>query len=584
MSTICGPEPELRCGMLVQWDLPVEMSDGIVLRCDVYRPAASSAHPVILSYGPYGKLLHFADGFPRPWSLVEQHNPALEEGSTNRFQSFEVVDPERFVPEGYSVVRFDSRGAGRSQGRLDPWSAREARDIFEAIEWCARQSWCDGNVGLSGTSYLAMNQWQAAALQPPHLRAICVWEGASDIYREMVRHGGILSTFGKVWFEAGVLPVQHGRGRWGYRSRMNGRWVSGPESLTDEELEANRIDWHGQCLRNELATAAFWTTRAPDLGKIKTPLLSTANWGGQGLHLRGSIEGFLAAGTDEKWLDIHCSNHWREYYTAYGVDLQKRFFGHFLKGEDTGWSEQPRIHMQIRRPDKPFFWRSEKEWPIARTAWTKYHLDAASLLMSPEPATRSAAASYRGLSAGLTFLTSPLSEETELTGPMSATLFLSTDSRDADLFLIVRVFTPDMAEVTFPGHIDPNTPVAQGWLRASRRKLDPDRTLPCRPYHTHDEIQPLAPGTVYEVEVEILPTCIVIPRGHRIGLTVRGRDYVYPGAPGVDADRNPVFSGVGQFRHNDGEDRPPEVFDNEVCLYTGGDRQSHLLLPVVASE
>lgn len=92
------------------------------------------------------------------------------------------------------------------------------------------------------------------------------------------------------------------------------------------------------------------------------------------------------------------------------------------------------------------------------------------------------------------------------------------------------VFDPAGIEVVFQGALDPHTPVAQGWLRASHRKLDPARSLPYRPWHTHDEKQPLTPGTIYELDIEIWPTCIVVPKGYRLALSVRGKDYVWDGA------------------------------------------------------
>ena len=147
---------------------------------------------------------------------------------------------------------------------------------------------------------------------------------------------------------------------------------------------------------------------------------------------------------------------------------------------------------------------------------------------------------------------------------------------------MLRVFTPTWQQITYQGALDPNTPIAQGWLRASHRKLDPEMTLPYRPYHTHDETQPLTPGTVYELDVEIWPTSIVVPAGHRIGLTVRGRDYEYPGgpAPGLGT-LGAVFTGVGPFQHNDPRDRPPEVFGKRVTIHGGASRRSHVLLPVI---
>ena len=200
-------------------------------------------------------------------------------------------------------------------------------------------------------------------------------------------------------------------------------------------------------------------------------------------------------------------------------------------------------------------------------------------LISPVDSARTV--SYRGLSEGVTFLTPPLAEETEITGPLAAKLFVSSASEDADLFVVVRVFGPDLAEVTFPGHVDPHTPIGQGWLRASHRKLDAARSQPFRPYHAHDEIQPLIPGERYELDVEILPTCIVVPPGYRIALTVRGRDYVYSGLAHSRGDGPGGFTGVGQFRHNDGRDRLPAAFDSDVTLHASPDDAACLLLPVI---
>jgi predicted acyl esterase len=572
----------VRDGMRIEWDVPIRMDDGVVLRADVFRPLRDGRYPAILSYGPYGKWLHFEDLYGEQWRRMCEEHPEVPSGSSNRYQNWEVVDPEKWVPDGYVVVRVDSRGAGRSPGLLDLWSAREARDFYECIEWAAREHWSNGKIGLNGISYYAMNQWQVAALEPPHLAAMCVWEGAADYYRDMVRHGGIYCTFPDTWFPRQVLPVQHGRGRRGYRSRMTGDWVSGPETLTEEELGARRRDFPAECFANRLATDAFWRSRMPDWSKVKAPLLSAANWGGQGLHPRGNFEGFVRAASTEKWLEVHGLEHWTEFYTDYGLRLQKRFFGHFLKGEDTGWTRQPRVTLQVRRADGSFFERAENEWPLARTQWTRFYLHPEGLALRREPPQLPGSVTYGGLSSGVTFLSAPLERETEITGPIAAKLWVSSATEDADLFLVVRVFAPDLREVTFMGALDPHTPVAQGWLRASHRKLDPELTLPYRPYHTHDEVQRLEPNEIYELDVEVWPTSIVIPRGYRIGLSVRGCDYEWPGgaARGL-GNLNPVFTGVGPFRHDDPRDRPAEVFGGNVTLHAGPERPAYLLLPVV---
>src|SRR5438128_7906180 len=233
--------------------------------------------------------------------------------------------------------------------------------------------------------------------------------------------------------------------------------------------------------------------------------------GRAGLHPRGNFEGFVRSASKQKWLEVHGIEHWTHFYTDYGVALQKKFFGHFLKGEDTGWKKQPKVMLQVRHPGERFVERSEKEWPLARTRWTKLYLSSTDQSLSRTPVARRGAVSYDGLGEGVTFLTPPLTKETEITGPIAAKLHVSSQTADADPFLIVRVLTANMKEVVFQGALDPHTPIAQGWLRASHRKLDPKLTLPYRPYHTHDEKQPLAPGKIYELDVEIWPTSIVAP-------------------------------------------------------------------------
>ena len=566
--------------MMVDWDVPIEMDDGNVLRGDIYRPIEPGRYPAILSYGPYGKNLLFADGYKTCWDRMAEQHPDVTANSTNQYQNWEVVDPEKWVPQGYAVVRVDSRGCGRSPGFVELWSPRETQDIHECIEWAARQPWSNGNIGMNGVSYYAMNAWQVACLKPPSLKAICAWEGAGDRYRELSHHGGILCTFTANWYDMQVKGVQHGVGPRGYRSSMTGDWVAGPPHLTDVELGSNREDL-GRAAREHDLDDDYWKARSPDWSKVELPFLSAANWGGQGLHPRGNFEAFTQGASTDKWLEVHGIEHWTEFYTDYGREIQLAFFDHYLKGDDNGWDKRPRVQLQVRHVDR-FVERFEDEWPIARTAWTKFYLDPTARLLTPAPPKGQGQVSYRGLSDGVTFLSAPFETQTEITGPMASKLWVSSSTEDADLFLVFRVFTPDLKEIVFQGALDPHTPVAQGWLRASHRKLDPDKSLPYRPYHSHDEKQPLAPGEIVELDIEIWPTSIVVPAGYRVGLTVRGRDYVYPG--GVDSglsNMKNAFTGVGPFLHDDPTDRPPRIFDGEVTLHVDRDRQPYVLVPVI---
>jgi predicted acyl esterase len=568
---------------VIDWDVAIPMDDGVVLRADVFRPDDGTAVPAILSYGPYAKGLAFQDGYPSAWERMAQQHPDVTAGSSNRYQNWEVVDPEKWVPLGYACVRVDSRGAGASPGFVDPWSPRETLDLEACIAWAAAQPWCDGNVGLNGISYYAMNQWTVASRQPPALRAICAWEGAADFYRDVTHHGGILCTFPANWYDMQVKTVQHGLGARGPRSRVTGAPICGSDELSDAELAANRADFGADILAHPLDDA-YHRGRSPDWSRVTVPLLSSANWGGQGLHPRGNFEAFVRASSAEKYLEVHGIEHWTEFYTAYGVALQQRFFARYLKGDRAAWDDQPRVQLQVRHLDR-FVGRAEAEWPLARTQWTKRYLDLAQRTLVDAPPHAALSVGFAALGDGLTFIAPPLAAQTELTGPLAAKLFVSSSTADADLFLILRAFAPDGDEVVFQGAIDPHTPLAQGWLRVSHRALDRALSTAYRPYHTHVDPQPLVPDEVVEVDVELWPTSIVLPAGYRLALTVRGRDYEYAGPSGgrLSNFKNEL-RGCGPFLHDDPVDRPAELFGGTTTLHADAEHAPYVLLPVIPED
>ena len=570
--------------MHIDWDVPIVMDDGLHLRADVFRPDSDGSYPVILSYGPYAKGLSFQEGYPDQWRIMTSQHPDVEAGSTNRYQNWEVVDPEKWVPDGYVVVRVDSRGTGRSPGYVDVFSPRETDDLVACIEWAGTQPWSTGLVGLNGISYYAINQWHAASRQPEHLAAMCVWEGAADCYRDMTHHGGILSTFWANWYDMQVKTVQHGLGERGAVSQVTGVPVTGDVTLGDDELEKNRADL-GSDVRSHPLDDQFHHDRSPVWSMIDVPLLSAGNWGGQGLHLRGNVEGYVRSASSRKWLEIHGLEHWTHFYTDYGVDLQKRFFAHYLKGEDNRWDREPPVRLQIRHLDH-FEERLSPAWPLPETQWTNLFLDAGTSSLTRARPTSEAEVTYAATGSGITFLLDPFETETEVTGPLALKLFISSTTEDADIFAVVRVFEPNGDEVTFQGAIDPHTPIAQGWLRASHRRLDPELALPYRPYHTHEMVEPLTPGEVYELDVEIWPTSIVIPAGYRLGLSIRGNDYEYEGDLGeasLTTFKNRL-TGCGPFLHDDPLDRPADIFGGEVKVHTGAGRLSRLLVPVIPAN
>lgn len=539
--------------ILVEKDVDIPMRDGARLKADVFRPAAEGRYPAIMNLGPYQKDKLWIP----PENLEEKPNP---------WMNWETVNPEWWVPRGYACVRVDGRGSGKSPGQCEPWSLAEAVDFYDAIEWAAAQPWCNGRVGLLGISYYAINQWFVANLQPPSLKAIIPWEGFADLYRDALFHGGILSLFMPNWFVAHMMHHLLGRAS---------------QHLVDG-WQVNTLHFW---LHNSLDSGAFRGAQA-QWDRITVPLFSVGNWTGMGLHLRGNTEAFMRAASKHKKLRIHTGTHVHPFYSEDGRRDQLRFFDYWLKGVDNGVMSEPPIKLAIRKGGDAFEWRYEHEWPLARTRWTKLYLD----LSQPDgpgslvPANPAAAASRTyaatalgtmgstsaassqvmggGIKPGMgvSFETAPLPEDLEITGPLAATLWVSSSTEDMDLFLTLRNIDPDGNDVWETGQQGTPVPVAKGWLRVSHRELDPELSLPYRPYHRHQRRLYLRPGEIVRVEVEIWPTSMVFRRGHRIRLDIQPRDGV----------------GSTAYMHYHAD-----YNTGTNTIYAGGEFESFLLLPVI---
>ena len=565
---------KIASGVLFEKNVAITTRDGSTLRGNVYRPITAGKYPVIMGMSAYGKDLHTKAIHGDAWKDMLARVPGLLDKSSGAYHAWELYDPEVWVPYGYVLVRIDSRGSGKSPGQLNPLSAKEAQDYYDAIEWAAAQKWSNGKVGMAGISYYAMIQWQVAALQPPHLAGFVAWEGASDAYRDVSRHGGILSNvFPRLWWARQVVPIQNGFGGSPFKDADDGAPIGGPRSLSAAELAANRVDALALSAQHSLDDP-YYKERTPDFSKIVVPFLSAANWGGLGLHLRGNIEGFVRASSKQKWLETHGSNHYIPFFRAEGQALQKQFFDYFLKGADNGWGARPPVSLRVRNPGEKFELREEREWPLKRTEWRQLVLDASAMQLRSN-ATSDASVSYSALTGSAVFKTQPFEKTTEITGPLWANLWVSSSTSDMDIFATLQLFDRDAKEVTFEGASEAAAPISQGWLRVSHRKLDKAKTTPYRPYHAHDEAQPMEPGRAYEVQVEIWPTCIVVPQGYTLALRIEGKDFSRGRSP------TGLMTGSGPFLHTDPKDRPAKVFGGTNTIHTGGKHASYLVLPVI---
>jgi uncharacterized protein len=554
-----GSQP--RHDLVLERDVEIPMRDGARLRADVFRPKGAGRSPAIINLGTYQK--------DKLWVPP----PDLEE-APNEFMNWETVNPLWWVPRGYACVRVDGRGSGKSPGRTDPWSPSEARDFYDAIEWTGRQPWCSGRVGTLGISYYAMTQWLVAGLNPPSLAAMIPWEGAADMYRDFGYHGGLFSYgFAVGW----------------WNNHMAHHLLGKPQATA---TDAFSTPWLWEYMKNNL-DGDWWQGRRARWDRITQPVYSVGNWSGMGLHLRGNTEGWLRAASKHKKLRIHAGTHYHPFYAEEARRDQLRFFDHWLKGEPTGIMDEPRVKLLVRRGGHGNAeWRSENEWPLARTKWTKFYLQpsralreggahglvleeptkSGSIEYSASGMTKAGVASASWTSTalagslpemGASFETTPLERDTEITGPVVLVLWVSSTTEDMDVFATIRNIGPDGKDVFELGQQGQPVPVAKGWLRASHRKKDEALSTPWRPYHEHMQRERLKPGEAVPMEVEIWPTSMVFRKGHRVRLDVQPRDGV----------------GSAPYTHY-----AADYNTGNNTIFTGGSRASYLLLPVIPAK
>ncbi len=526
-----NPRTEKAKGMVIERDAAVTMRDGVKIYVDIFRPEKEGEYPVLVNWGPYGKFCRLKYDI--------RGNCGIDDDDLNEYTAFEAGDPVYWCRNGYVLINPDPRGTWNSQGRVTFMTDQEAEDCFDLIEWAGTQAWSNGKVGMQGVSYLAWSQWRVAALNPPHLAAINPWEGVSDFYREMAYHGGIPETHFRSLFQSNVsfstAPVED------YET------MAKEHPLLDE----------------------YWKSKNADLSQIRVPAFVVASWCDHGLHNRGTIEGFRKMASAEKWLLIHGRKKWWHFYRKENVEMQRQFFNKFLKGIDNRVNEWPKVTLEVRERIYVGSLRTEREWPPARTQYTKLFLNAGSGTLSMSPLERPAGIRYdvndmTDKTAHATF-DFEFEGKTELTGYMSLKLWVEAiGSDDMDLFVAIEKIDRAGYRVPFAffGNHD-DGPVALGWLRVSHRELDEEKSTPYQPVHTHQRELKLEPGQIVPVEIEIWPSSTLFQRGEKLRIVVQGSDiHAYL----VERHTN---------RHTETVNR------GEHIIHTGGTYDSHLLVPVI---
>src|SRR5229473_7863680 len=333
--------------VMLERDVRVPMSDGVQLMANVFYSFPPRRSPVLMSVTPYGK-----DTLPdrRGMLLMRLAGTRFGHLDCSAWTGFEAPDPLFWVRAGYAVVQADVRGMHKSGGSASVLSDRDAADYYELIEWAASQSWSTGAVGLLGVSYLAMSQWRVAVLRPPALKAICPWEGVTDLLRELAYQDGVPETgFVRIWWKRRIV------------SGRNRQFPVAEDFLTDIALHP--LD------------DTYWAGKRPELERIDVPALVCASWSDHGLHTRGSLEGFERIASAQKWLYTHGGRKWERFYAPEARDVQRRFFDHFLTGEPNRWEATPRVRLAVRRSREVCDMRTTTDWPLPEVTYVTLSLD-----------------------------------------------------------------------------------------------------------------------------------------------------------------------------------------------------------------
>ena len=519
-------------GIHVDWDVPVTVHDGTKLRVNIFRPEASLGPvPVIMSAHPYGKdkipaKTRSRRTAPMNYRLVLQPRTV----QFSEMTSWEAPDPAVWVPRGYAVVNADLRGAGTSEGIGDLFTEAEALDYYDLIEWAGTQTWSNGRVALDGVSYLAISQYRVAALHPPHLAAICPWEGFTDIYRDFLRPGGVRENgFSVIWAASSTKIM---RVHTDLRKEFNSR----PER------------------------DAWFESITPVLECIEVPMLVCGSFSDQALHSRGALEAFRRVSSRQKWLYTHRDGKWCHYYDREATETRSRFFEHFLKGVDNGWQDEPPVRLAVydvgARPAEVV---GLKAWPPNDLLWSTLSLDATSGTLVDTQPQQAKSISFK-MRRGAAVFTWTLPEDMDIIGPMALRVYVEVrGAEDVNLFAGVRKIR-DGAEVMFEGTFGfPLDMVTKGWQRAAHRELDQQLSTPTQPVHTHTLAEPLQEGEIVPVDIALISHATRFRKGDVLRLELRGRWHY---------SRNP-FSGTFPF----GYERSPK---GTCVIHTGGTYNSGL--------
>lgn len=508
-------------GIICDQDVAIKMRDGITIYADIFRPAhCTEKIPAIVSWSWFGKRP--GDGMSE-WQIM-----GVPPHTVSKLAKFESPDPAYWCYQGYAVANVDVRGAGHSEGNVHMFTRQDREDGYDFIEWLAKREWCNGKVGMSGNSGVAMHQWGIAAEQPPHLACIAPWESTTDLYRESIYEGGIPALSFNEFIAA---------------------QVTGMGGVDDQVAMARKYP-----LMN-----GYWEDKIPDFGKVRIPIYQTAGF--SHFHLSGSVKAYRKAKSRQKWMRMHRDFEWPDTYMPENLEDLKRFYDRYLKNIHNGWEMTPRVRVDIMDAYDCDYQvrRAETSFPLKRTEYTRYYLDASKMSMQDTPVTKVSKVTYDAETEEAVF-DMEFKEEIELTGYMYLRLYVEADGHD-DMDMFVNVQKADEDGNWIPWNtLDEPHPGAWGKLRVSAREKDEKLSTKFNPVLKFKKVQKLQSGEIVPVDIPIVPSARIWHKGQKLRIQVAGR-YIREG----------WFEPLAWDTENKGKH----------IIHTGGQYESFIQVPVI---
>jgi uncharacterized protein len=542
----------LPCAVIRDKDVALVLRDGATIYADVFRPRTKAPVPAIVNWAPYGK------GDTGYWVLDNKamfpNRFGIRRSVLSGLQSWEGNDPAYWCAHGYAVVQVDARGAFDSEGDICYLSSAEGRDGHDAVEAIAALPWCSGKVGLAGNSWLAMSQWRTAAERPPHLAAIAPWEGLTDLYREVLARGGVPRTA----FPAYVRDKMYGRGQ-----------VEDPVAMMEDHPLFDD----------------YWADKLPDLSRIAAPAYVVASYSNP-VHVASTLRNWADL-PGPKWLRIHNSQEWPDFYDPASVEDLRRFLDHYLRDVDNGWEATPPVRLAVLDPGHTdTVNRTEDYFPPRRVTAVELYLDARDHSLQEKPVAEEAITGYRlDSKAPQVDFTYRFAADTEIIGYPVLTVWAGVEGHDdGDLHVYIQKLD-ERGRQLWHQAVTLGLPLARRWmpvahrfgvhqvapafyggphgaLRLSMRGLEPG-TPAERPVLGLREEHRLAPGEVVEAALPLWPTAMRWHAGEQLRLRISGRILLPAILPGL-------------------AEEPVQPGDRHI-MHTGGGHPARLVLPATVS-